>query len=440
MNLEKETIELSISSDFKKIIEKFSSSSIVAKKLLGKLSKDELVDDHIDFISISHEDKNKISYLNSQRISMLQKSSNDLWTSPSRYHCKPGAFIGKVFKGISPKEVEIFSNLYRYNSNKKEFQFKTLQGSLIRDYYHQRVYNSQSGSLGASCMKYDRCVDNFLNIYIDNKNVSLLVMFGNDDATIYGRALLWDALNENGESVKIMDRIYTTKDEEYSPYFKDWALENGYLYKSYQNWANPLQFELDKKSEELKLEVNIVKSIYSYYPYFDTFKWLDIEKDKIYNYLPSYFNNDQNLYRVLAMPDGGYQNSDYLVFDEIDRGYCYRGDMIWLETRSIYTNARNCYYSETLGAYILRDDAAYYDSLQDYYYKGLGDEELAILVEKRFGKKVVNDDAMKGAGEFFAMSDVYRFSSRRSVLSGVSDMQLPSQQASEPNEVVIGDI
>ncbi len=435
MNLEKETIELSISNDFKKIIERFSTSSIVAKKLLGQLSKDELVEDHIDFISISHEDKNKISYLNSQRISMLKKSGNDLWTSPSRYHCKPGAFIGKIFKGISPKEVEIFSNLYRYNSNKKDFQFKTVQGSLVRDYYHQRVYNSQSGSLGASCMKYDRCVDNFLNIYVDNKNVSLLVMFGNDD-TIYGRALLWNALNEKGETVKVMDRIYTTKDEEYSPYFKDWASENGYLYKSYQNWANPLQFELDKKNEEIKLEVNIIQSIYSYYPYFDTFKWLDVEKNKLYNYLPSHFNSDQSLFRVLALPDGGYQNSDYFLFDEIDRGYFYRGDMIWLENRSIYTSTRNCYYSETLGLYILRDDATYYDDLQDYHYKGLSNEELAVLVEKRFGKKEKLDSNGVYNGIFAA--SVYQFSSRGTgILQDVAYDQTNAEPQSTVDEVFI---
>ena len=48
MSSEKETIEISISDDFKQIIEKFSNSSIVAKYLLsGKINKDILVDNYV---------------------------------------------------------------------------------------------------------------------------------------------------------------------------------------------------------------------------------------------------------------------------------------------------------------------------------------------------------------------------------------------------------
>ena len=37
---------------------------------------------------------------------------------------------------------------------------------------------------------------------------------------------------------KLMDRIYTICDEEYSSYFKKWASKNDYLHKKEQNWHN----------------------------------------------------------------------------------------------------------------------------------------------------------------------------------------------------------
>jgi hypothetical protein len=71
-----------------------------------------LVESHVDFISISSQDRGKISYLTSDRMSSVD--SDDYWTSSRRYHTKPGAFISKMFTGIDAKEVEKFSSLLNH--------------------------------------------------------------------------------------------------------------------------------------------------------------------------------------------------------------------------------------------------------------------------------------------------------------------------------------
>ena len=92
----------------------------------------------------------------------------------------------------------------------------------------------------------------------------------NTSGKIMGRALLWNL------ETKIMDRIYTTNDEQLSFYFKKWASENGYLFRSQQNWFNSLQFEKSGSQKKLlRIEVKLKNSDFRYYPYMDTFKFFN---------------------------------------------------------------------------------------------------------------------------------------------------------------------
>ena len=214
---ERKTFDLFISDKLRKLLEPFKNESQVANLLLHRrCNKDLFVDNPINFISISDSDRTKISYLSFDRIKKSIDDGADCWTTSSRYHCKPGAFIGKLFKDISSKEVEKFANLYKTIVNKKDFTFDVVKGDDIRKYYHYDFHESNSGSLGNSCMRYDRC-QKFFELYSDNDVVSMLIM-KNSDGKLIGRALLWDF-----DGNKVMDRIYTVQDDEYQHFLKKWA-------------------------------------------------------------------------------------------------------------------------------------------------------------------------------------------------------------------------
>ena len=362
MAYERKTFDLIISEELRAVLSEIESDSQVAKLLLKmRHDKDELVEDPINFISVA-QDKTKISYLTKDRIAKIEDPSL-YWSSSRRFAVKPGGFISKIFKDISAKEVEKFSNLYRAQSNKSKFTLGVVDGLKMLTYYHINSYAQERGTLGASCMKYDNCQD-YLGIYTNNTNkVKMLVML-NEDGGLMGRALLWDFENH-----KIMDRIYTIADEEFAFQFKKWATDNGYLYKSEQNWYNTLNFEnLSTPKQELRLSIKLDEFSFRRYPYVDTFKFFDEEAGILKNYM------DGNDFKTLCTSDGGRYDSDYLVFDDIDRVLRHRGDSVYVRYLDIRTSHNNVNYSEINDQYILRRDAIYDEEINEYLFNEENDK------------------------------------------------------------------
>lgn len=357
MAYERKTNDLFISDELRDTLKEIESESIVASLLLKKRhDKDELVDNPVNFISISRDDRTKISYLTSERMADL---SEDLyWTTSRRFQAKPGAFISKIFKGVSSKEVEKFSNLFRSQVLMPKFRFDIIKGESIRGYYHWESYSSDRGTLGASCMKHDNC-QKYLDLYTDNTDqISMLCMF-NEDGGLMGRALLW-----NFESYKIMDRIYTICDEDLSFHFKQWATKNGYLYKSEQNWFNTQQFEqVGQKKQTIKLELKIKNSSFKYYPYMDTFKFQDTNTGYLYNYLI-----DSPNMRTLCSSDGSRYEHNYLRSDGVDNVLRYQGDCVWVEYTQFYTHCNNTQWSDINDQYILKKDVIHDDEINDFIF------------------------------------------------------------------------
>jgi len=363
MPYQRKTIDLIISDDLRNILTEIESESMVAKLLLKKRhSKEDLVESPVNYISVSHDDKSKISYLTTDRINSLEPDT--YWTSNSRYKGKPGAFIGKLFKDVPSREVEKFSNLFRTQSLMPVFTFKVVDADDIKKYYHQETYVTDEngytrGSLGASCMKHDHCQKLFKLYTKNNDQVKMLIMLDENEKLI-GRALLWDL-----ESNKIMDRIYTKLDEDYVFHFKKWATKNGYLYKSEQNWFNTLFFEnLNIKRKELYLEFNLGINPKKY-PYMDTFKFVNLESGRLYNYIPENIN-----VKTLTSSDGGYHDGDHLRFDGIHKVFRYRNEVNWLPYLNLYTRSYDCNYSEVNETYILKKDSVYDNEIGHYIFVG----------------------------------------------------------------------
>ena len=360
---ERKTSDIFISDKFRNILEIFKDKSEVAKTLLYKrLNKDILVDEHINFICVSVNDPTKISYLTQDRIENIAKSeTDDYWTTSKRFACKPGAFIGKILKDISPKEVENFASLYKTFASKQELEFRIVSGKDILKYYHQDNYFNQNGSLGNSCMKSNSCQDYF-DIYTQNPMISMLVMLAPNEKLL-GRALLWQIGEE-----KIMDRIYTIQDDTHFHHMTKWAIDNGYVHKAYQNWQSCQTFFDGQNEIEKKLSLKLTNWTFKKYPYLDSFKWLDMNNGMMTNYQPNHFKNDDRSgnFRTLTTSCGGYEYGDYLAFCEIDREYTHRGDIV--EVDGLNVNTRHCEYSNTLDKWILRKDSTYSDELEDYVY------------------------------------------------------------------------
>jgi hypothetical protein len=357
------TVKINISDKLKNILVEIKEESVVARLLLQEeYNVEDLVDNYIDYVSISIQDRTKISYLTSERVKQL--SVEDLWTSSRRYQTKPGAFVSKIFRNINSKDIEKFSNLFIQEVTKPVLNFKIVSGRDIKNYYFVESYECEKGSLGASCMKYDRCQE-FFGIYENNKEVSLLILL-NEHGNLRGRAILWD-LGDH----KIMDRIYTTNDEHYSFYFKKWATSNGYLYRSEQNWFNSLWFEaIGVPKQELRIEFKLENMNFRYFPYLDTFKFLNLDTMILRNYL---VESEINSTRVLCAPDGGKYPGDYLRFDSVDKVYRYSGESVRIhylstETFNFYTTSNNAFYSEVNEQYILRVDAIFNEDIQDYIF------------------------------------------------------------------------
>jgi len=100
-----------ISEKLREVISEFKNKSLVASLLLEELIfEDQLVPNHVNYLSTSNSDKTKISYLTPERISKIDLS--DIWSTSKRYHSKPGSIISKIYKNIPPREIENFSNLF----------------------------------------------------------------------------------------------------------------------------------------------------------------------------------------------------------------------------------------------------------------------------------------------------------------------------------------
>jgi hypothetical protein len=357
MAYERKTIDIHISDDLRNILNEIESESIVASLLLKKRhSKEDLVEDPVNYISISSQDRTRLSYLTIDRIKSID-IDGDYWKSSRRYNAKPGSFISKIFKDIPAKEVEKFSNLYKSEVNKPAFTFKVVKGEEIREYYSWKKYcDNGRGTLGASCMKHDGC-QRSMDVYAENPEASMLIML-NSDEMLMGRALLWDF-----DSHKIMDRIYTISDEELQFYFKKWATKNGYFYKSEQNWYNTLYFEqFGGKKIELYLDLKI-NTDFRHLPYMDTFKFIDTNTGVLYNYIPK-----GTSVRTLCATDGSRYDGDYLRFDSIDKVFRYRGEAVYIDYLDIFTTERNTCWSNINDKYILKKDSIYNEDLNDYLF------------------------------------------------------------------------
>lgn len=268
---------------------------------------------HKTFVVFEYEDNGEIYKicLNKDVVILKDDSVMKSWTT-NRNKIRVGRLLKSILKSTeieaTEKEIEEFVNLYKSSYdvvNDALSKFSLVKGDDIAEWYKSEHYESFESTLGNSCMMEKD--SDFFEIYTYNTDVcSLLILFSDNGkiingkyeaSTIKGRALVWKA--SNGDT--IMDRIYTNNDSDIN-LFKQYAIRNNWWYKAAQNSASdftPQRGGEYKSMENGEFTIDIKYCDFGYYPYVDTFKYLDVDNSTLSNW-------EGSASRRLTCTDGTY--------------------------------------------------------------------------------------------------------------------------------------
>ena len=302
------------------------------------------------------------------------------YDAKTRSKTKIGRLVVKLFPGTYKqsgdpgKDIESFVN--RFKAARDTSKFEIVKEDDIKHWYNEKQYMQGGGQLNNSCMRYGSCED-YLELYSMNPDkVSLVILKDpEDDEKIRGRAILWELDYPSGRT--FMDRIYTVNDSDIL-LFQDFAKENGWYHKVYQNMDEDGPWMDTKTGKEVytSFQIDGLKDPGSGgYPYMDTMKYFD--GDSISNDS----GNVSSGYKKLEDTGGGYEedgiwsdfynenidpDSDYMI-------HCDRVD----DDGDAYRYEDDCYYSDFYSEYICNDYAdsnmeeldhydEHYDRYRDY--------------------------------------------------------------------------
>ena len=285
------------------------------------------------FIDVVPEDK--VTFLQTEKLEKLHKANeNPQWNNSINtfIDCNRGTEgiifnnnlrteikIGRLLKKIFEQEefsgriksyfrdygenksvdelIELLINAYKCQTKRifdENFDSKLvlLSGEDIRKYYNQENYLVGKGSLHDSCMRHSKC-SGFLDIYTKNPEVCQMLVFKEEDK-ISMRALVWKL--SNGETY--MDRVYAATYSD-AKIFNDYAKKNNWWY--FDSALLP-----SDNSKVKDLVVNLQNVNFDYYPYMDTFVYLDMLDKKL---VRSPVRNDgSSEVRRLRSQEGGWSN------------------------------------------------------------------------------------------------------------------------------------
>jgi hypothetical protein len=272
----------------------------------------------------------------------------------------------KAGKNFTPVQINTFVDKFKayldFQTTKKD-KFEVVQGEEIRKWYDEDTYEDQEYHLKNSCMRYSRC-QRYLSIYVENPNqVTMVIMKGSEPDKIIGRALIWKLK----DGTYYLDRPYTNNDEDLN-LFKEWGRSKGYSV-----------YGADYKNKEVTLD----KSDFQYYPYMDTFRWLN-RGQNLLSTDSSEFDDGNSDWIKLEDTGGGFEEaqtgvySEYLgeyidedsaVFAQDLQSYIYSDDAYYLEYKDEYvSNEADVVYSEYDSNYYLKEDAVHSDYGNDWIY------------------------------------------------------------------------
>jgi hypothetical protein len=309
--------------------------------------------------------------------------------------------------------------------------FKEVSGKDIVKYYNCSEYRDSKGSLGNSCMKN---VDSyFFDIYCDNENCNLLVLFDKKSFVI-GRALVWKNVKNTrtNEVLTLMDRVYTSNSNDEELFFQ-YAKENGYYRKYLQTFGNDGFISPEGIHKSLILETNIKNlSEDSYAPYLDTFMFLHTNLNKLCT------NN--NLYSdyITLNSTSGDSIQSYFSSSSLSTVYSSYYDEDIVEGDSVYSDYLNSYIREE-NSVLMR----YYDtrgSIQESYMPDEYDN--LVYLDKKCDYWHRNDVCQcTECGNYYLQSDLDENNLCPSCVRVLQENEIQEEnkeEAIEEKEILIG--
>lgn len=266
---------------------------------------------------------------------------NDRWETKGRQSGKYGKILRKVlteqvprFK-INDSELEQLVNHLKACADNGEFRI--VSGEDIQYWYdgYRYAQDEDTGTLACSCMRHNT---EYMELYAKNPDVCQMVILVKDGA-LHGRALLWQG--------KWMDRIYGS--DSTITAFKNYARSRGYHAKSAQNsdnwdmWTNPETGDEYQEAFTISLDTDC-----EYYPYADTFFFIDLENGLI--------ANEEIGDGVQLRSTDGELHNDERVYDEYNERYIHQEDSVYMEYVGYYTHTDSAYYCDITNEYYLHDD------------------------------------------------------------------------------------
>jgi hypothetical protein len=258
----------------------------------------------------------------------------------SRNEVGLGRFVNKLFPGkYSSKDVEEFVNSFKASLEKAGEYFELVEGEDIEFWYNSENYKEKSGTLGNSCMAQKR---NLFGIYTQNQDVCKMLILKEDDK-ILGRALVWKLkslkISKDEDPGFFMDRQYTIKESDVQK-FRNYAKEQGWCYKSYNNHHSFGTININGEDKNVAMTVQVKDKDYNRYPYMDTFRRYDVSNGILHN--DDEQDREYEGQYILEDTGGGYNEIESGVYSE------------WYDSR---INDDDAVWSEPLNDYLIRDRA-----------------------------------------------------------------------------------
>jgi hypothetical protein len=284
--------KLTSSYEFVDKLEILRNKSIVARVIYDNIIKQEKDYDDKDlkhnWIDVTDKD-DTVSFLPELKAKEDQ-SASDLFSNKKRGEIKIGRLVRSILKlignnNINDKEIEKFVNMYKATF-KDEEEFRIVSGDDIPYWYNYENYYEDygQGSLSGSCMR--DVEPEFFDIYKKSPSCQMLILVKKDlegVEKLIGRALVWRPKVKPSNITYFMDRIYTLKESDVDK-FKNYADENGWLRKRYNDSSihNGKLFINGQEKESTRLIVNVSDDC-EYYPYCDTFHFMNSDQDELSN-------------------------------------------------------------------------------------------------------------------------------------------------------------
>ena len=322
----------------------------------------------------------------------------------SRNEVGLGRFVNKLFPGkYNSKQIEEFINSFKASLEKAGEYFDLVEGDDIEFWYNSENYKEKSGTLGNSCMAQKR---NLFGIYTQNQDVCRMLILKEDDK-ILGRALVWklNSLNikKDEDPGFFMDRQYTIKESDVQK-FRNYAIEQGWAYKSYNNHHSFGTININGEDRNVLMTVKVKDKDYNRYPYMDTFRRYDVSNGILYN------DDDQDRENegqyILEDTGGGYAEIEGGVYSEWYDRRLDEDDAVWSDPLDDYLIRDRAVevrrgYSRRRGWYPEDYDDIFYDEDHDEYFHI--DDGVYSEIENR---TLYDETAVKVVTEIFGDGDV----------------------------------